>query len=822
MTKGFGRAATGAIALGLLTIASAASAETLLTLDARAQPPAAESGYLRMGTATSPSGHVIGLDNRYLSLDGHPWLPVMGEFHYARFPAAYWDEELAKMKASGVDIVSTYVFWNHHEEVPGQFDWTGDRDLRRFVALCARHDLKVIIRLGPWAHGESRFGGIPDWVVNQVPPRTDDPTYLGYVERFWGQIRQQLDGQLWKDGGPVIGVQLENEYNLTGQGQGRAHIAALKAMALRLGFDTPLYTVTGWDQTVYPPREVSPVFGGYPDEPWGVSTARLPPKETYAFRFDSRVSGNLGAQTQSAAGGDADPDIPHTAFLGAEFGGGAPTMYRRRPVFSPDDIAAMLPVQLGSGVNLYGYYMFQGGRNPEGRTSLEENTAIGGYNDTPLIDYDFQAPLGEYGQVHAVLDRLRPYHYFLRAFGADLAPMAPHRPQILPKDLNDLTTPRFSVRSAGDAGFLFVNNHVRQYPMAAQTGVRFQVELPGGALAFPRRPIDIPPDAYFIWPINMDLGAARLRYATAQPITRLATTEGPLYVFRAVDGIVPEFAIETKGARVSAASGHVNDGDQPGVKVVEGLRPGAGAVITLHPASGPAVRILVLTEAQAQSLWLGDLDGQPRLILTRATPVFGDHRLELRSLGDPDIRISVYPALKAPPAGLTATGRDGLFQTLEARQQTRALTATFTHLRDAQPVPPVTIGGPARAAVQPTPEVYGRAAAWSLTIPKDALSGLSDAYLDLSLTGDVGRLFSGPRMLDDHFLDGRPWQVGLKRFASLLDQPLILTVLPLRGDAPIYLQEGYRPALTPGAQVAEVRQVTLTPEYSVTVSFAGR
>lgn len=165
-------------------------------------------------------------------------------------------------------------------------------------------------------------------------------------------------------------------------------------MAVKAGIDVPFYTVTGWDQTLYPSGEVVPVFGGYQDEPWATSKTELPPKETYAFRFDTRVSGDLGAQTRATQQGTAETDMDRTPFLGAEYGAGLPAMYRRRTLVSPDDIASTLPVQMGSGVNLMGYYMFHGGRNPVGMTTMEESTRTGGYNDTPAINYDFNAPLG--------------------------------------------------------------------------------------------------------------------------------------------------------------------------------------------------------------------------------------------------------------------------------------------------------------------------------------------------------------------------------------------------------------------------------------------
>jgi Beta-galactosidase len=228
-----------------IMLAGHAAATQLLRVDATSMPAPVSRGYLQMGTSTARDGQTLEVNSRYLELDGKPWLPVMGEFHYVRVPEHDWNAELLKMKASGVDIVSTYVFWNYHEPQPGQFDWRGNRDLRHFVQLCAQDGLKVVLRIGPWAHGEVRFGGLPDWVVQSMPTRRNDPTYLHYVGLFYAQIAEQVRGLWWKDDGPVIGVQIENEYNLDGAGQGAAHIATLKAMARADGMDVPLYTVTG-------------------------------------------------------------------------------------------------------------------------------------------------------------------------------------------------------------------------------------------------------------------------------------------------------------------------------------------------------------------------------------------------------------------------------------------------------------------------------------------------------------------------------------------------------------------------------------------------
>ena len=803
-------------------LVSVAFAEQLLRVDAQTSSSAPSDGYLHMGTAQSHDGHRIDINSHYLSLDGKPWLPVMGEFHYARVPAQEWEAELLKMKASGVDIVSTYVFWNHHEAQPGVFDWKDDRDLRRFVELCAKHGLYVLVRIGPWAHGEARFGGIPDWVVRAVPTRRDDPMYLQYVDRFYKQIATQLQGLWWKDNGPIIGVQVENEYNLSGPGQGAEHIARLKQMARAAGMDVPLYTVTGWDGTVFPTQEVVPVFGGYPDEPWSTSTKALPPNETYAFRFDSRVSGaDLGAQTSAASKGDADTDAMHVPFLGAEFGGGIPAMYRRRAVMAPDDIASMLPVELGSGVNLYGYYMFQGGRNPTGDTTLEESTLTGGYNDTPIISYDFQAPLGQYGQERPVLGRVRPFHYFLQAFGSRLAPMMVHAPEVMPASSADLSTPRFAIRSAGDSGFVFFNNHVRQYAMAAQKQLRFEIKLPHGTLSFPGQPIDIPTDAYFIWPFHFEMDGAHLRYATAQPMTRIQTGDGVTYIFVANDGIAPEFVFD-RGTQVVASSGRIERTQN--VTKVGALHPGTAATIELRGDNEAKVRVLILSQAEAAEAWLQTTGGTTRLVLTSSQLYFDDGDMHFTAIDNPQFRFAVYPAPEQSPVSslpLQSAGHDGVFAVYQAQTKARDLTLDAMPLRKALSVPPVRIGGSANAAMQPAPEVFGDAAAWTLKLPEHALDGLRDAYLEIDYQGDIGRLFAGTQMLDDNYSNGQVWQIGLRRFASMLDQPWMLTVLPLRTDAPIYTQTPYPPQANDGGQLARLLKARLVPAYGLDVHFDG-
>lgn len=806
--------------LAAMAMCGVVHAEQVLVVDASAPTPAPVSGHVKMGSAEAPGGHRLGVNNQYLTRDGRPWLPVMGEFHYSRSPADSWDAELAKMKSAGIDIVASYIIWNHHELNEGQFNWRGNRDLRRFVQLARKHGLEVVVRIGPWSHAEVRYGGIPDWVIDAMPTRGNDPQYLRFVERFYREIGRQVDGLLWKQGGPVIGAQLENEYNLAGPGRGAEHIATLKALAIKAGFDVPYYTVTGWDQTLYPSGEVTPVFGGYPDEPWSTSTTELPPKETYAFRFDTRVSGDLGAQTRATQQGTAETDAALTPFLGAEYGAGLPAMYRRRTLVSPDDIASMLPVQLGSGVNLMGYYMFHGGRNPLASPSLEESTKSGGYNDTPAINYDFNAPLGPDGQQRPVLAWLRPFHYFMNDFGARLAPMTVRKPDLAPADPTELRTPRLSVRSQGEQAFLFFNNHVRQYATPEHRQLRFAVKLPGATVTLPRKPVDLPSGSYFVWPINFDMDGHRLRYATAQPVARLDHGgAGSTYVFAAQDGVPVEFAFGAE-ARGCVAAPRARIDDSGGQLLVDGIQPGLDSALTLRCAGKRPVTVLVLGQDSARQLAIGQFQGQRRLVISDSQAYFDGGRLVLRGAGQPTLRAAIYPTLAAAPkasAKLDPAGREGLFQVLQARLPELKIAASFKQVRAARAMPPIRIGGSAKAALLPDPETFGASGAWEIALGALPAQGIDGALLDIDFVGDVARLFDGTRMVDDWYYNGQRWQYGLHNLAAGRKGPLTLTVLPLRADAPIYLPKEHRPDFGGQPQLAKVRAVKVVPVYRVEI-----
>ena len=146
-------------------------------------------------TAQIPTSSIT-WDEKSLMFDGKRVAPVMGEIHYSRLPENEWSEEIAKMKEGGVTIIATYVFWNHIEEREGVFDWHGRRNLRRFLEKCKEADVPVVLRLGPFCHGEVRNGGIPDWMFDKgCKLRDENKTFLYYATRLT-LIRQPPDSRM--------------------------------------------------------------------------------------------------------------------------------------------------------------------------------------------------------------------------------------------------------------------------------------------------------------------------------------------------------------------------------------------------------------------------------------------------------------------------------------------------------------------------------------------------------------------------------------------------------------------------------------------------
>lgn len=806
----------------VLTACFAIFASTIAVADTDyitiASPKAPVTEGYKMGEAYNPDGTRLTLDSNSLLLNGKPWTPVMGEFHFSRYPENEWREELLKMKAGGIDIVSTYVFWIHHEEIEGQFDWSGSRNLRRFIQTCQEAGLKVFVRCGPWDHGEVRNGGFPDWLLKKGwKLRSNDTNYLNEVKIVYGEIAKQLDGLFWKDDGPVIGIQFENEYNGPA-----AHLLALKRIAYETGLDAPIYTRTGWNQPAghMPFGELVPLYGVYAEGFWDRSLAPMPAGYWKGFQFSKFRVDDATFTGLPGEGGTLDPpDVEQYPYLTCEIGGGMMNSYHRRILVNPKDAESTTLIKLGSGSTLPGYYMYHGGVNPEGKlTTLMESQDTGYWNDMPVKNYDFQAPLGQYGQIRQQYHLLRRLHLFMHEWGSALAEMPATMPEQRPHGENDFDTLRWSVRSDGDSGFVFVNNYQRLQDMPPKKNVQFVINLPSSSLTFPQSPITIPSDACLIWPFNLDLGhGVRLIWATAQPLTAVEEGNVRTVFFAEAEGVPAQFAFATNGPAVEAFTGHLTHGEN--INLFRDIKPGTKVAARVRLADGSSVQIVVLDQEDSLALWNGSLQGRDRVFLTKAGLVLEGDSLRLTSTVPADMNVAIYPA----PASLAYNGiglsgkTDGVFRRFTpVAPQAVKLKATFKKALaagSAREISPGKIEQP--VATAPLDADFEKAAVWRITIPENVDLG-TDPILRFHYVGDVARVMLNGRFITDDFYNGNVFDIGLRRHApDILNGDLRLAILPLRKDAPIYMADMARPYFGSADSVADLQSVEIIPRYQL-------
>lgn len=473
------------------------------------------------GTKVNPEGVTFEVDRDGFIVGGRHVLPVMGEMHFSRIPAGEWRHELQKMKAGGITMVATYVFWSHHEYEEGHWDWSGNKNLHAFLEACKQEQMPVILRLGPFCHGEVLMGGMPAWVVERAKQpdhklRSTAPGFMQSVERLYAQIYAQSYDMLWKEGGPVVAVQLENECRGPWP-----YYQALKDLAVRIGFDTPFYTRTGWPklngQEVF--GQMIPLYGDYADGFWDRKLTDMPGDYPKAFEMKAeRMSSVIATETfskaelQSSSSSTSSLVYP---YLTCELGGGMMPAYHRRINMSGNEPFPLAICKLGSGSNMPGYYMYHGGTNP-GAVVLPDGTLqtmaetqaspVTNYNDMPLKTYDFQCPLGEMGQPNlTAFHQTRWLHQFLKDWGGALS--------VMPVDT-------LSAHYARRGCFEFYNDYVRILNEGGTSYVR---------------------------PVGMPFAGHEVT-ATAQPFCHLGDT---LY-FVGIKGMKPTVTIDGKTLTLKA------------------------------------------------------------------------------------------------------------------------------------------------------------------------------------------------------------------------------------------------------------------------------
>jgi beta-galactosidase len=349
----------------------------------------------RPGQPSTPESFAV--KDGHFELSGKPFQIISGEMHYPRIPRAYWRERFRMARAMGLNAVTAYVFWNVHEPQPGVYDFSGNNDVAEFLREAQQEGLYVILRPGPYACAEWEFGGYPAWLLKDqsLVVRSKDAKFIEPAARWIKRLGQELAPLQIGNGGPIILVQVENEYGSFGNDH--AYMEKIRSMLVDAGFTkSQLYTADG-------AREVP--AGSLPDLPVGI---------------------NFGGTQAGAAEKEFETlkkYRPNGPFFNSEFWAGWFDHWGgKHAVTNAANEAANLDWMLKQGYSV-SIYMFHGGTSFGWMNGANSN---GNNYEPDVTSYDYDAPLDESGRPTA------KYHLFRQVIAKDTGTLPPAVPSVAP------------------------------------------------------------------------------------------------------------------------------------------------------------------------------------------------------------------------------------------------------------------------------------------------------------------------------------------------------------------------------------------------------
>lgn len=478
----------------------------------------------------------------------------------------------------------------------------------------------------------------------------------------------------------------------------------------------------------------------------------------------------------------------------AELGSGIMSVYTRRPIAIHKSLDAMINRCIGSGANGVGYYMYHGGSTPKGEHYYFSDEAYG----LPKISYDFQAPIGEYGQVREGFHRLKLIHFFLQDFGDMLGPTRTVLPEnaskLKPENINDL---RYAVRVKGNSGFLFINNFQDDTVLTEKKNIQIQVKTASGTISFPETgSFTLQSDENVIFPFNFDMNGINLKHSTAQILIKGDDANTPYYVFFAPEGIQPQFSFSAD-ASVDASGGIETDknANRLLVKCNEGV---SEFTMTLNGSN--RTRVLVLPKSLALKSYVINLHGKKHLMFSDAVVLQDNNSFHLLSDGKNSYGLSIYPKMnltaRIDHGTITESSNDGIFT---------AYSITL---------PEINFAVQSRSIGQNK---------YVVDLPKWNPQ-LNDLYLTIDYTGDTGMGFLNGELVTDEFYKGIPWQIGLRNFIpNTTANEMVFYFRPMYKNASYLIDLQPYPSSIPdfGKQrtYLKINSTHFTPGYQTVIKF---
>lgn len=316
----------------------------------------------------APRNFSVDYKNDCFQKDGKPFRYISGSIHYSRIPRVYWKDRLLKMYMAGLNAIQIYIPWNYHEESPGQYSFSGDRDLQHFLQLAQDIGFLVILRPGPYICGEWEMGGLPAWLLSKknIVLRSSDKDYLSAVDTWMGKLLPMIKPFLYQNGGPIITVQVENEYGSYFACDYNYLRHLIQLFRSYLGEEVVLFTTDGAGVGYLKCGSIQGLYA------------------TVDFGPGSNVTAAFEAQRYAE---------PHGPLVNSEFYTGWLDHWgSRHSVVSADQVAKSLNEILLKGANV-NLYMFIGGTNFGYWNGANEP-----YDAQPT-SYDYDAPLTEAGDL---------------------------------------------------------------------------------------------------------------------------------------------------------------------------------------------------------------------------------------------------------------------------------------------------------------------------------------------------------------------------------------------------------------------------------------
>uniref|UniRef100_A0A183BI37 Cystathionine gamma-lyase n=1 Tax=Globodera pallida TaxID=36090 RepID=A0A183BI37_GLOPA len=369
--------------------------------------------------AGNPTRDLINQQNKKTLRDGQPFRYISGEMHYFRIHPSLWQDRLWRYRAAGLNAVQLYIPWNFHEPTPAKFNFADDRNVSKFIRMAQKNELNVLIRLGPYICAEFEFGGLPWWLIKyqaDIVLRSSNQLYLHFLRRWYDALLPMLKPLLYKNGGPILMLQIENEYGSVACDH--KYMRWLRDLTReKLGDDVVLYTTDGPSDGML---RCGPIEHTLTTVDFGVPSSNI----------ERNIEAYFALQQKYSAGGGGGPRV-NSEFYTVWFSmWGDKSMVHQQtgPVIESMDVMwrmnASFSILMFHGGTSFGFWSGKETSGPVGwRIS---NLKIDKKSQKIVTSYDFGAPIGEEGAITPLYQAIRDW------IGRRPAAEWPSRPMALP------------------------------------------------------------------------------------------------------------------------------------------------------------------------------------------------------------------------------------------------------------------------------------------------------------------------------------------------------------------------------------------------------